>query len=112
MSNEVLYSHLLQRRSRCSKCFAHEKRLNRTPSEGNNSCSQFVKESEKSLSVNKVEQLSSLHNFQYEDSGLRVWKCYDIGKGKFLPYDGLYIKHQSPTLLQTAESHAFYEQEN
>ena len=96
MSNEVLDSHLLQRRPRCSKCFGHEKRLNRTPSEGNNSCSERCQ---------RIREVT----FSEEHSGLRVWKCNDIGKGKFLPYDGLYIKHQGPTLLQTAESHAFYD---
>ena len=83
--------------------------LTEHPVKGTTAAVCVVKESEKSLSVNKIEQLSSLHNFQYEDSGLRVWKCYDIGKGKFLPYDGLYSKHQGPTLLQIAESHAFYD---
>ena len=83
--------------------------LTEHPVKGTTAAVSVVKESEKPLSVNKIEQFSSLHNFPYEDSGLRVWKCYDIGKGKFLPYNGLYIKHQGPTLLQTAESHAFYD---
>ena len=83
--------------------------LTEHPVKGTTAAVSVVKESEKSLSVNKIEQFSSLHNFQYEDSGLRVWKCYDIGKGKFLPYGGFYIKHQGPTLLQTAESHGFYD---
>jgi len=83
--------------------------LTEHPVKGTTAAVSVVKESEKSLSFNKIEQFSSLHNFQYEDSGLRVWKCYDIGKGKFLPYGGFYIKHQGPTLLQTAESHGFYD---
>lgn len=83
--------------------------LTEHPVKGTTAAVSVVKESEKSLSVNKIEQFSSLHNFQYEDSGLRVWKCYDIGKGKFLPYDDFYIKHQGPTLLQTAESNGFYD---
>lgn len=82
--------------------------LTEHPVKGTTAAVSVVKESQKSLSVNKIEQFSSLHNFQYEDSGLRVWKCYDIGKGKFLPYDDSYIKHQGPTLLQTAESNGFY----
>ena len=55
--------------------------LTEHPVKGTTAAVSGVKESEKSLSVNKIEQFSSLHNFQYEDSGLRVWKCYDIGKG-------------------------------
>ena len=82
--------------------------LTEHPVKGTTAAVSIVKESEKSLSVNKIEQFSSFHNFQCEDSGLRVWKCY-IGKGKFLPYDYFYIKHQGPTLLHAAESHGFYD---
>jgi len=53
-----------------------------------------VTELKKALSVNKIEELGSLHNIQFEDSGLRVWKCYGIGIGEYLPYDGFYIKNQ------------------
>lgn len=77
--------------------------LTQHPVKGTTAAVSVVNEPEKTLSVNKIEQFSTLHNFQYEDSGLRVWKCYDIGNGKFLPFDGFYIKHQGPTLLQTAE---------
>lgn len=81
--------------------------LAENPVKGTFAAVRVVKESEKSFSVNKVEQI---HNFQCEGSGLRVWKCYDIiGKGKFLPYDSFYIKHQGPKLLETIESHGFYD---
>ena len=83
--------------------------LTQHPVKGTTAAVSVVNEPEKALSVNKIEQFSSLHNFQYEDSGLRVWKCYNVGYGKFLPYDGFYVKHQGPTLLQTAESHGFYD---
>ena len=41
--------------------------------------------------------------------GLRVWKCYGIGKGKYIPYEVIYIKHQGQTSLQTIESQGFYD---
>ena len=69
----------------------------------------IVNESKSTLSVNKIEQFSSFHNFRYEDSGLTVWKCYGIGNGKQIPYDEIYIKHQDPTMLQTAGSQGFYD---
>ena len=37
------------------------------------------------------------HNFEYGDIGLRVWKCYGIGKGKYIRYDVIYIKRQGQT---------------
>jgi len=83
--------------------------LTEHPVKGTTAAVSVVKESEKSLSVNKIEQFSSLHNFQHKDSGLRVCKCYHMGKGKFFPYVGFYTKYQGPTLLQTVESHEFYD---
>ena len=69
----------------------------------------IVNVSKSTLSVNKIEQFSSSHNFRYEDSGLRVWKCYGIGNGKQIPYDEIYIKHQGPAMLQTTGSQGFYD---
>ena len=50
-----------------------------------------VNESRKTLSVKKMEQFSSFHNFEYEADGLRVWKCYGIGDGKYIPHEMLYL---------------------
>lgn len=33
-----------------------------------------------------VPNLTSLFNFQYEETGLRVWQAYDIGSGKYILY--------------------------
>ena len=55
-----------------------------------------------------MEQFSSFHNFEYEADGLRVWKCYGIGDGKYIPYEMLYVTNQVPTALQTVESEEFY----
>ena len=79
-ANEALYSCLLQRRARCSNCRRHERCIDATPSEGNNSCSEHSQRI--TLGINKIEHFSSFHNFEYGDTGLRVWKCYGIGKGK------------------------------
>ena len=67
-----------------------------------------VNDSRKTLSVKKMEQFSSFDNFEYEADGLRVWKCYGIGDGKYIPYEMLYVTNQVPSALQTLESHEFY----
>ena len=67
-----------------------------------------VNESRKTLSVKKMEQFSRFHNFEYKADGLRVWKCYGIGDGKYIPYEMRYITNQVPTALQTVESQEFY----
>lgn len=81
--------------------------LTQHPVKGTTASVSVVSESKETLCVNKIDNFSCFHNFQYEDSGLRVWKCYGIGNGKFIPYDEIYIKHQGQTLLQTAESQGF-----
>ena len=83
--------------------------LTQQPVKGTTPAVNVVNESKKTPSVNKIEQFGSFHNFQYEDSGLRVRKCYGIGIGKYLPYDSFYIKHQGPTSLQTTKSQGFYD---
>lgn len=83
--------------------------LTQHPVKGTTAAVNVVDKSKKTLSVNKIEQFGSFHNFQYEDSGLRVRKCYGTGIGKYLPYDSLYNKHQGPTSLQTTKSQGFYD---
>ena len=34
--------------------------------------------------VTSIEYITSFFNFKYEESGLRVWQAYDIGKGKYI----------------------------
>ena len=83
--------------------------LTQHPVKGTTAAVSVVNESKNTLSVKKIEQFSSFHNFTYESSGLRVWKCYGIGEGKHIPYDDIYIQHQGPTMLQTTEAQGFYD---
>ena len=83
--------------------------LTQHPVKGTTAAVSIVDESKNTLCINKIEHFSSFHNFEYGDTGLRVWKCYGIGKGKYIPYDVIYIKHQGQTSLQTIESQGFYD---
>ena len=58
--------------------------LNCRPVKGTTSSVNEVKTSVEQLSVKKIRDFSSYHNFQYEDAGIRVWKAYGIGRGKKL----------------------------
>ena len=78
------------------------------PVKGTSAAVCVVNESRKTLSVKKMEQFSSSHNFEYKADGLRVWKCYGTGDGKYIPYEMLYVTNQVPTALQTVESQEFY----
>ena len=35
----------------------------------------------------KIKGISQIHNFRYEEGGIRFWKAFDIGKGKRVVQD-------------------------
>lgn len=78
------------------------------PVKGTTAAVSNVDESKKELTINKIQNFSCYHNFSYEESGVRVWKSYGMGKGKYISYDALYTNHQGSTVLQTTESQGFY----
>ena len=43
----------------------------------------------------KLEGVSSISNVQYDDKGLRVWKAYEIGPGKLIPWEKLDVPENS-----------------
>ena len=53
--------------------------------------------------MNQLPQFSSFHNFNFEDSGIKAWKAYNVGQGKLFPYSCMYVTQQVPTQLQTKE---------
>ena len=59
-----------------------------------------VDESNKNAEVRKLEGFSKFHNVSFEFEGIRVWRCYGIGSGKFFPYKSLIVQPQkSPSLI-------------
>jgi hypothetical protein len=80
-----------------------KKALQQHPVKGTMSCVTVIDESKKSLHINKLEEFNSYHNFHYNNHGVRVWKCYEIGRGKVYDYDDIYVEHQAPTMMQAQE---------
>lgn len=62
-----------------------------------------VNETKKDLDINKLQQFSAMHNFLYQQDGLIVWKAFQVGPGKLIPWDEIYIKHQGGTDLTTEQ---------
>lgn len=54
-------------------------------------------------SDNKIQGISLLNNFKYEKSGIRVWKAYDIGRGRLIKYSDLTIAPQGETGLKVIQ---------
>ena len=51
----------------------------------------------------KLEGISLLNNFQYEQGGIRVWRAFEIGEGQMLPYNDLRGDEQESTGLNLLE---------
>ena len=73
------------------------------PSQGFTSAVRRVNETEKDLEVKKLHQFSAMHSFSYETGGLRVWKAFQVGPGKLIPWNEIYVSHQSATDLMIKE---------
>ena len=48
-----------------------------------------LKPGHKTSTEGKIEGISTLNNFGYEESGLVTWKAYNIGKGRVIPWSSL-----------------------
>ena len=59
------------------------------------------------LKVNKIDGFSKLHNFTYDDKGLGVWRAYDIGPGKLIPFGDVVMEQQEVTALIVQENGDF-----
>ena len=44
-----------------------------------------------------------MYDFSYQQDGLRAWNEFQIGPGKLVPWDEIYIKHQLATDLTTEQ---------
>ncbi|KAK3749008.1 hypothetical protein QZH41_000126 [Actinostola sp. cb2023] len=71
--------------------------LDERPVKGTTAAVCSVNEAGKTIEVKKIEGFSKYHNFSFEKDGVRVWRCYGIGRGKLVPYKRLILKPQGPT---------------
>lgn len=61
-----------------------------------------VNETKNSI-VKKIPKFSAFHDFEYEASGLRVWKAFQVGTGKLIPWKDICITQQGATQLVVDE---------
>ena len=71
-----------------------------------------IDEKKNNLKVNKIDGFSKLHNFAYDEKGLRVWRAYDIGQGKLIPFDDVVVEQQEATGLIVQENGDFFTMRN
>ena len=71
-----------------------------------------INETNKSLKMKDIPNISTYHNFNYEKNGVRVWKAHGIGPGKLINYENIYVNHQSHTGICTSDNQYFQFQKN
>ncbi len=81
--------------------------LQKQPVKGTTSSVNIVNTENKTVEMVKLKGFSSFHNFQYEESGIRIWKAFSVGKGQLVPYSSLFLKHQGPTNFSFVEDQSF-----
>ena len=77
--------------------------LSERPVKGTSACVCEVDEAKITLEVNKIDGFSKLHNVQFEEKGIRVWRSYRIGRGKEISFDQLVLKGQGDTGIVVSE---------
>ena len=77
--------------------------LKERPVQGCTAAVCHVNETKKDLDIRKLQQFSAMHDFSYQQDGLRLWKAFQVGPGKLIPWDEIYIKHQGATDLITEQ---------
>lgn len=84
------------------------KALKSRPVRGTTAAVCKLNEESQNLSLRKVKGFSEYHNFRNEDKGLRVWKAFDVGKGKLIEWDDIFLQHQGPTNIEISKENGFF----
>ena len=77
--------------------------LKERPVQGYTASACHLNETKKGIDIRKLQQFSAVHDFSYKQDGLRVWKAFQVGPGKLIPWDEIYIKHEGATDLITEQ---------
>ncbi|KAL9971797.1 hypothetical protein ACROYT_G018005 [Oculina patagonica] len=73
--------------------------LSERPVRGTTASVCSVNESQKTLEVKMTDHFSRYHNFLCESNGIRIWRAYNVGQGRLIPYQDIIVKPQGPTDL-------------
>ena len=103
MSHESSNKKVLREGHNIVNVGAMQEALKERPVKGTTAAVAILDESSKILEVQKIKQFNELHNFRYEESGIRVWKAYAVGVGRLIPWQSLYIRHQGCTNISLME---------
>ena len=78
--------------------------LSERPVQGTTASVCAMNETQKTLELHKIEGFSKYHNFKFEVEGIRAWRAYGVGLGRFIPYREVITEHQGPNDLIVHEN--------
>ena len=78
---------------------------------GTTAAAAKINGSQNTLEIKNIDKFSKLHNFAFEDDGIRVWRAHRVGKGKVIPDASIFVNHQGPSSLEIVDDCAFFENE-
>ncbi|CAH3186768.1 unnamed protein product, partial [Porites lobata] len=78
--------------------------LSERPVQGTTASVYAMNETQKTLEVHNMEGFSKYHNFKLEVEGIRAWRAYGVGLGRFVPYREVITEPQGPTDLIVHEN--------
>ena len=58
--------------------------LKERPVRGTTASVCIVQEQNSTVQINKIANFSNLNNFEFTQEGLRVWRAFNVGPGKFI----------------------------
>ncbi len=82
--------------------------LSKKKIKGTSASVNIVNEAMKTIEIHKISKFSSFHNFKIEKDGIRMWKAFGIGPGKFISFNNIYVSHQQSTELETPSNEVFF----
>ena len=71
--------------------------LSERPVQGTTASVYAINETQNTLEVHKIEGFSKYHNFKFEVEGIRGWRAYGVGLGRFIPYREVITEPQGST---------------
>ena len=83
--------------------------LSKKKIKGTSASVNIVNEAKKTIEIHKIDKFSSFHNFKVEKGGIRMWKAFGIGPGKFISSNNIYVSHQQSTELETPSTEVFFD---
>ncbi|CAH3148884.1 unnamed protein product, partial [Porites lobata] len=78
--------------------------LSERPVQGTTASVCAINETQKTLEVHKIQGFSKYHNFKFKGEGIRAWRDYGVGLGRFIPYREVITEPQGSTDLIVHEN--------